>query len=323
MTTEDIKLRIQAYEQQARMLDQELNKIKDPSTSPLSKALRAGFSDVLGETVGNFANGIVSDLGLRGVRAKTHVKNMLSEKSKSDEKKRLQEGFARINYSVNGLIDEIIRFVSQISINKSNLRPEGNSYQLIGMFNGIKSLQRPSYKISNLQSKLEMLKSLDLVDNQHVPVILNNGSLARSAPTKAYEILMELESNLRQLIKLRLSYLDPSWWNRFVPEDVRRRAVERKSRNERPWPGKSTSDEDLINYVDFADYSKILTKRDNWKNAFESVFKDEMQLASKLRELEPIRNEIAHSRKLTRRAHMKLVTYSEDILEAIHKNLGK
>jgi hypothetical protein len=52
-------------------------------------------------------------------------------------------------------------------------------------------------------------------------------------------------------------------------------------------------------YVDFTDYSKIIERRDNWQEAFRDVFRDKEAVLVKLRELEQIRNDIAHSRELS------------------------
>ena len=66
----------------------------------------------------------------------------------------------------------------------------------------------------------------------------------------------------------------------------------------------------------FPDYAKIIFEPKNWEQAFSLVFVDAETLRVKLRELEPIRTDVAHSRKLSL-AHRRGETYGEDILTAI------
>ena len=52
-------------------------------------------------------------------------------------------------------------------------------------------------------------------------------------------------------------------------------------------------------YVDFADYSKIIARGDNWREAFQEVFRERDATLVKVKELEQIRNDVAHSRDLS------------------------
>ena len=52
-------------------------------------------------------------------------------------------------------------------------------------------------------------------------------------------------------------------------------------------------------YVDFADYLKIITRADNWKEIFRDIFFEQELISAKFKELNLIRNKIAHSRDLT------------------------
>jgi len=55
-----------------------------------------------------------------------------------------------------------------------------------------------------------------------------------------------VESNLEKLSK--------NWWVERIPPDIRQKAEERKKKDEYK--------RELIQYVDFADYIKIITRRD-------------------------------------------------------------
>jgi len=122
-------------------------------------------------------------------------------------------------------------------------------------------------------------------------------------------LLDELENALRRCMRLNLQRLSQNWWVERVPPDIRQKAEERR--------GKDEIKRDTIDYLDFSDYVKIITKRDNWREAFKSVFKDETIITAKLRELEPIRNAVRHTRKLTADQKEKLNAITKEILRQI------
>ena len=66
--------------------------------------------------------------------------------------------------------------------------------------------------------------------------------------------------------------------------------------------------------MDFADYAKIITRRDNWREIFKKVFKDQEAIIAKLKELEPIRNAVRHGRRLTTEQREKLRVFTRDII---------
>ena len=116
--------------------------------------------------------------------------------------------------------------------------------------------------------------------------------------------LDELENALRDCIKSNLQQLSDKWWVERVPPDVQQKAEERRSKEE--------VKRDPVQYLDFPDYLKIITRRDNWRETFGSIFKDESILAAKLKELEPIRNAVRHTRKLTSEQKEKLKIFARD-----------
>lgn len=140
----------------------------------------------------------------------------------------------------------------------------------------------------------------------------------RSAgPSEDYMLLQNLEKTTRILLVSKLSALTSNWWVERVPADVRVAAEQRKRRREATWPWSTGESSDPIEYVDFADYAKIISRRDNWRDAFEKMFHDPEALRTKLRELEPIRNDIAHNRVLSRAAQDKLHLYARDLLASM------
>jgi ATP-dependent Lon protease len=122
-------------------------------------------------------------------------------------------------------------------------------------------------------------------------------------------ILDNLESALRDCIKRRIEKLSKNWWLERIPPDVRQRAEDRRQKDD--------VKRDVVQYLDFADYLKIIIRRDNWRDAFAPVFQDETIITAKLKELEPIRNAVSHSRKLTSEERGKLDLLSKDIIRQI------
>jgi hypothetical protein len=85
---------------------------------------------------------------------------------------------------------------------------------------------------------------------------------------------------------------------------------ERKSRGKKD---RDTLKKDLIEYIDFPDYIKIITRKDNWRDCFKEVFGSEETLRTKMQELEPIRNSVMHSRPITEEEKKKLELYAREI----------
>ena len=104
-----------------------------------------------------------------------------------------------------------------------------------------------------------------------------------------------------------------------IPQDVRKAAEERQNDNAYLWPWAEEIKEHPIHYINFSEYSKIITKRDNWREVFSDCFREKNLISSKFRELEPIRNKIAHFRDLTKNEKTKLELYSKEILNCFKR----
>ena len=132
-----------------------------------------------------------------------------------------------------------------------------------------------------------------------------------------YRILRDVEERLRNLISERMKGLTPSWWAERVPPDVSQEAEERKSKDETPWPWMEGKHYPAFYYVNFSEYSKIICRRDNWREAFQSVFANQEWVRVIFAELERNRNDIAHNRDLSDRELTLLRVYSDDLERAI------
>ncbi len=131
----------------------------------------------------------------------------------------------------------------------------------------------------------------------------------------AYRILFIVENRLRRFIESKLrSKHGPDWWNICVSEKIKKRVDEMKQAElDLGWKiSETTSDTE---YLLFEHLEKIITT--NWKDIFESVFQDLPKISHRLRELEGIRNSIAHTRILSGDGMDRLEQYSQDLQNMI------
>ena len=122
-------------------------------------------------------------------------------------------------------------------------------------------------------------------------------------------ILDELENAIRRCIKTNLEKLSKKWWIERIPPDIREKVEKRREKDELK--------RELIQYLDFADYLKIITRRDNWREVFQRIFRDRDIIMAKLKELQQIRNIVRHAGKLTSEQKNKLKVLSQDIIRKI------
>jgi ATP-dependent Lon protease len=188
---------------------------------------------------------------------------------------------------------------------------------------GIKTVYIPAGNAKDVEGLPSAVKqTLDIRMVSRVEEVLNDAIVGYKAspilePSMVAEfevkepsfIFDQLEHSLRSCIKSSLEKLSEKWWSARVPIDVREKAEERRERDEMK--------RDPVEYLDFTDYLKIITKRDNWREVFNPIFKDETIIAAKLKELEPIRNAVRHSRTLTSEQREKLDMLTKDIVHQI------
>lgn len=150
-------------------------------------------------------------------------------------------------------------------------------------------------------------------DHEHL-VTLPSGELDM---IDCIKLLRFLEKEIRSLILTDLSKLTPKWWKQRVPVDVRRKAEAVKRKTERPYPGRTQQDLPLVQYLDFSDYTKIITMTPNWNDAFKSVFGTRDFVFIKFGEIQTARNAMAHNRQLDRHDRELFVTNAKQILRAL------
>src|SRR3989344_4886001 len=138
--------------------------------------------------------------------------------------------------------------------------------------------------------------------------------------SEPYQIIKDLETNLRQFIESKLSQITQNWWKERIPRDVQEKAKLNSEKSQSPWPWVKTENKSVIAYIDFPDYAKIIQRKDNRRDIFPEI-KDERvvdSIVTKLKELEYIRNKIAHSRPITVQESTTLRLYTIQILQTIN-----
>ena len=127
-----------------------------------------------------------------------------------------------------------------------------------------------------------------------------------------------MEKIFRELIVKVLDLSEP-WTKDKIPSDIIRKVTEQRQKN-------NILDDvevPLINELDFTHYKEIFIYNANWQ-LFKDVFVDRQGLETKLTELAPIRNIIAHhKRAITETESKRVDVYFDDIMKLIIRYEGK
>jgi len=271
--------------------------------------------DVTKDVLSEMAGAIVSEITktpITGRYTKKYSRKILDSQQKMQSQTAERNSLDKSNL----WLENIKRFLSSVSIRKANLKYLGNSHLLVRKFDRIYRNVKPETRIRSTISILQTIADLPLIYNKDVPQVTQREKPKRE---DAYEMLKRLETRLRECMQTSLEKVSKNWWKERIPEDVQDRARLRKDRNEKQWPWHTEKDLPLIFYVDFADYAKIIMRRDNWEHVFEQIFREKDIILAKLKELEPIRNAVAHVRDLSHTQLQKLKLYSEDVVLCIQK----
>ncbi len=122
-------------------------------------------------------------------------------------------------------------------------------------------------------------------------------SLLPEANREAVEMLYVIEVGLRELIIEALTAsAGPKWFKTMLPADITEKYVRgRKAQAAASWS--THIEHHPLYYIDFPDLAKVLDK--NWRNTFQDVLGNKEVFLGNLKALEPIRNTVAHNRKLS------------------------
>src|SRR5689334_24990194 len=116
---------------------------------------------------------------------------------------------------------------------------------------------------------------------------------------RCYERLFCIEVALRELIVMRLSQAHgPLWYKTRLPVEILRKYRDAVA-TERAIKWLQLVPHHPIYYIDFTDLQQIIEKDDNWRDVFRDIFGRKDIVAGILAEIAPIRNKVAHSRKVS------------------------
>lgn len=131
----------------------------------------------------------------------------------------------------------------------------------------------------------------------------------------AYFLLFKVENKLRQFIEVKMvNKYGSEWWNIGITPSLRNK-VDQMRKDELKVEWIVTNTKSSIEYLSFDHLQNLIIN--NWKDVFESVFHDQDKIKLKLKELEIIRNAIAHTRTLSNDGMNRLEQYTDDIFNLI------
>ncbi len=208
---------------------------------------------------------------------------------------------------------DVVGFLQQVSCPASGLTAPGNSAKLVGRVRQADRYKKLETRVQHITIELQAMSKEGFVYNSSLPQALPKP--IEPTPDSA-KLLKDLEVTLRGFIERELSKVSSGWLQR-VPPDIRNRVESRKSRSETTWPWYPPTSTNVVDYLDFSDYRKIILDPNNWQQVFSKFFKIQSFIEVRLGELEPIRNDAAHSRKPSKLAADKLRIYCAELKECM------
>ncbi len=134
--------------------------------------------------------------------------------------------------------------------------------------------------------------------------------------SRAFQLMNVLETKIREFIhRLMTQHCGIGWEKGRAPENGKVLLKWEEKRQNALKNGESPLD--LIYYADFTDYAKLITRRDNWREVFSAVFRDEDDVKISFKRLESLRVITMHSRPVTKGDLLTIGTETTRILTAI------
>jgi hypothetical protein len=143
----------------------------------------------------------------------------------------------------------------------------------------------------------------------------------------AYAKIFRLEIRLRKIVSALIEkrHGNRHWWKCYVSEAIHKKCTERFEEwsSYQGVPTQATQ-ENLVDFPTLSELKSIILEESNWEKVFKDHFKNKKIFGSILNLLEPIRNDIAHARLLSRnkfedleRHIQKLSVQTQEIEKAI------
>ncbi len=104
-----------------------------------------------------------------------------------------------------------------------------------------------------------------------------------------------------------------NWWNKGISNNIRELAEKRKENKEKIEPRR---DYDVIDFLNFIDYSHIILQKKNWTQVFQKFFREKYVIQAPFERISNIRNDLAHNR-FNEEDTEKCKTYIDDVLKYI------
>jgi hypothetical protein len=204
--------------------------------------------------------------------------------------------------------DEVVLLLASkvgIDISKIGTPEELDKIRQSQMVQPITIQQRPPREIK--EKKLKVIRvSPDLEVSD--PLLPNKTITKAKEMAQVYIRLYVFENSIRNVIKMVMEKAHGrNWWDQVHPK-IQERVADRKAKESKnPWHGKRGSHE--IFYTLFSDLLSII--RNNWKK-FEDLFPDQNWVITRIGEIEPSRNVIAHNNPLSGTDIERIRLYSGD-----------
>lgn len=301
---EEVSHRLQWFKSRAKQITKEF---------PPRRSSDSALTKVVEGTVGKRASSFVIlegfDWLVPGRTAGSAARKFVRNSAREADKKALEAWNSSCQSALDQLLVEVKGFLCGVSIASPSLTTVGNSSKLVRKLNVIYRCKKPQSMARALVAVLDEITALDLIPNDRIALHL--AELYTRSEGEASRMVTNLEKMLRKCVETILSKESSNWWNERVPSEVRKRAEKRRNEDRKICPSVAEPG-DLMSYVGFADYSKIICDDKNWV-CFEDAFKDKAWLSVKLGELEPVRNALMHSRNLTKHGLERLRVNSADI----------
>jgi hypothetical protein len=267
------------------------------------------------EIFGNIAGKLPEILGISNMIGSRKVKsvavNYLNNTLKKQIEMQKHNAINSINTQLENLINELKSFLLTVSVTTNNLSLSGNSHILIKKMNRIYRYNTIHRKIIELINVLDEIGNLELIENNEIALYLQS----REPPNRlGMELLNSLENCLRNMLRNEGRRMFGSNYENIIPQRIKEKAKKRLIKRDFKDGGQEY---DLFSYLDFSNYLCIITWENNWKYCFSLIFPNKEWIKIKIEEISPIRNALAHSRKITKDQIDRLRINSNDIIKII------
>lgn len=132
------------------------------------------------------------------------------------------------------------------------------------------------------------------------------------------KVLNYFESAMRNFIIEKFSHVK-NWWDTCIPPEIREDAVQKYERAKKINDVLNKPDYQITDYLNFDDYERIISRKDNWRNHFEKIFRDKTIFTYKMHVILSLRNDIMHGRELDEINSIRIRLHCYDILSQIYE----